>query len=129
MTSVLTSPERAAIIFLNRAPQTDCSVHPESCLSPLGILTDEVVAVKDSHVERALQGRLGSSRSVQAASPKTDLLRERAAPSPEEKKIFLLLIKCWKGDEQCCFCDSASGSGLLFEGLLLGYRRSAPRGI
>lgn len=41
--------------------------------------------MKDSHVERALQGRLGCSCSVQAASPKTDFLRERAALPPEKK--------------------------------------------
>lgn len=90
MTSVLTSPERAAIIFLNLVLKTDCSVHPECCLSPLAILTDEVVAAKDSHVERALQGRLGCSCVVQAASPQTDLFRERVALSPEKKNTQVL---------------------------------------
>lgn len=51
----------------------------------MAILTDEVVAAKDSHVEKALQGRLGCSRSVQAASLQTDLFRERVALSPEKK--------------------------------------------
>lgn len=100
-------------------------MYPKCCLSPAAILTDEVVAAKDPHVERALQGRLGCSRSVQAASPQT----ERVALLPGKKILLGLLIKRWKGDEQCCLCDSASGSGLLFEGLLLGYHRSAPRGI
>lgn len=43
------------------------------------------MTAKDSHVERALQGRLDCSRSVQAASPQTDLFREQLALLPGKK--------------------------------------------
>lgn len=89
MTSVLTSPKHAAIIFYNLVLQTDCSLYPECRLSPVAILTDEVVAAKDSHVERALRGRLVCSRSVQVASPQTDLFGERVALLPGKKNTVV----------------------------------------
>lgn len=57
--------------------QTDCNMYPKSGLSPVAILMDEAVAAKDSHVERALQGRLGCSHFVQAASLQNNLFREQ----------------------------------------------------
>lgn len=53
------------------------------------------------------------------------LLRVQASLSLKS----LVTIEALNWAAQCCFCKSASGHGLVVEGWLLGYYRSAPQGI